>query len=207
MRILFQGDSITDAGRRHDPAFPLGYGYAKLASETLIERFPDEKFEFINRGISAYRTENLLEHWDEDAVSLKPDIISIMIGINDTWHFYDNLCGRVEPEDFERRYRELLLRLKKSTSAKIIILEQFLLYAPDKEYFREDLDPKIQITRRLAREFADALIPLDGLFAAASVGREAGYFSQDGVHPNEAGAKFIAEKYVEAAIPLIEGYL
>lgn len=72
-------------------------------------------------------------------------------------------------EYFEECYRGILERIKKETSAKIIILEQFLIPVPDKEFFHVDLDPKIQITRKLAREYADVFIPLDGLFAALAL--------------------------------------
>ena len=101
-------------------------------------------------------------------------------------------------EYFEECYRGSLERIKKETSAKIIILEQFLIPVPDKEFFHVDLDPKIQITRKLAREYADVFVPLDGLFAAACVGDEPTSFCADGVHPTEKGARFIGKHYLEA---------
>ena len=142
MKILFQGDSITDAGRDYNDIHNLGYGYPLYSAEEIRNAFPDEEFEFIDRGI--------------------------------------------------------LERIKKETSAKIIILEQFLIPVPDKEFFHVDLDPKIQITRKLAREYADVFIPLDGLFAAACVGDEPTSFCADGVHPTEKGARFIGKHYLEA---------
>lgn len=62
-------------------------------------------------------------------------------------------------------------------------MEQFQLDVPDKEFQRVDLDPKIQVTRKLAREFADVFIPLDGLFAAASVKKPPTHWADDGIHP------------------------
>ena len=105
---------------------------------------------------------------------------------------------------FEHCYRSILTALKEKTHAKIIMIEQFLLYTPDKAYFREDLAPKIEITRKLAREFADAYIPMDGLFAKASIDKEPTYWSADGVHPTEEGAKLMAGYYLDAISPIIE---
>jgi len=197
MKILFQGDSITDAGRDRNDIHNLGGGYPKYAAELIREAYPDAEFEFINLGISGNRAENLRDRWTEDAINHQPDVISILIGINDTWHRAANKDW-MPHEYFEECYRGILERLKKETNAKIIILEQFLLPVPDKEFFHVDLDPKIQITRKLAREYADVFVPLDGLFAAASVEAPATDFAGDGVHPVEKGKKLIAEHYLEA---------
>ena len=92
----------------------------------------------------------------------------------------------------------MITEIKEKTNAKILIIEQFLLPVPDKEFFREDLNGKIDITRRLAREFADCYIPLDGLMAKACVGCEPTHWSADGVHPNENGSDFIDRLYADA---------
>lgn len=203
MKILFQGDSITDAGRSRENPHILGGGYANIAAKLISAKYPDISFEFINLGISGNKVEDLLARWEKDAIEIQPDIISILIGINDTWH---RAAAKywIKNDIFEWYYRMILARLKEKTKAKIIILEQFLLAVPDKEFFRIDLDPKIQIVRKLAREFADAYIPFDGLFAAASVVRAPTFWADDGVHPSAAGAKFMAEHYLNAVSPVIE---
>lgn len=86
MKILFQGDSITDAGRNLDDRHNLGNGYANYAAESIKSQYPNREFEFINLGISGNRAENLRDRWTTDAVLINPDVISILIGINDTWH-------------------------------------------------------------------------------------------------------------------------
>ncbi len=197
IRILFQGDSITDAGRDYNDPKSLGEGYAYYSAKAVSEAFPDTEFEFINRGINGHRAEDLSRRWTKDAIELNPDVVSILIGINDTWHRAAEK-NWVPNEEFEGYYRDLLERLKKETHTKIIMLEQFLLYVPDKDCFHVDLDPKIQITRKLAREYADVFIPLDGLFAAASVGTAPTEFASDGVHPTKKGAELIAGHYLEA---------
>ncbi|PKM63343.1 MAG: GDSL family lipase [Firmicutes bacterium HGW-Firmicutes-21] len=197
MRILFQGDSITDSKRIREDFNNLGQGYAKYAAEEISRAFPDRQFEFINRGISGDKAESLKARWQSDCIDLRPDVVSILLGVNDTWHFAETDAW-MPNEYFENCYRDILTQVKTKTNAKIIILEQFLLYTPDKAYFRIDLNPKIDITRALAREFADVFVPLDGIFAAASVGREPTFWADDGVHPTEEGAKLIAKHYVEA---------
>ena len=95
--------------------------------------------------------------------------------------------------------------IKAHTNAKILLLEPYVLPdVPAKDAWRADLDPKIQAVRRLAREFADAYIPTDGLFAAACVQQEPSHWSGDGVHPNENGSRFIAAYYAKAVAALIE---
>lgn len=203
MKILFQGDSITDAGRSREDPHQLGRGYPKYTAELISAKYPSLPLEFINLGISGNRAESLLARWEADAVAVQPDVISILIGVNDTWHHAGNRDWM--PHDyFESCYRNILTQLKEKTHAKIIILEQFLCYTEDKSFFRCDLDPKIQITRALAREFADAFIPLDGLFAAASIKTAPTFWAADGVHPTADGAKFIAERYLEVVSPIID---
>ena len=197
MKILFQGDSITDAGRNRADIHDLGHGYPLYTAKAIREAFPDRDFEFIDLGISGNRAENLRDRWTEDAINIQPDVISILIGINDTWHRAAEK-NWMPHEYFEECYRGILERIRKETNAKIIMLEQFLLSVSDKEFFHVDLDPKIQITRKLAREYADVFIPLDGLFAAASVGTAPTEFAADGVHPTAKGAEFIAGHYLEA---------
>lgn len=197
MKILFQGDSITDAGRNREDIHDMGHGYPFYTAPLIREAYPDRDLEFIDLGISGNRAENLRDRWTADAIELQPDVISILIGVNDTWHRAAEK-NWMPHEYFEECYRGILERLKKETNAKIIILEQFLLAVPDKEFFRVDLDPKIQITRKLAREYADAFIPLDGLFAAASVKEAPTEFAADGVHPTAKGAQLIAAHYLEA---------
>ena len=197
MKILFQGDSITDCGRDRADIHNLGDGYPKFSAELIKAAHPETDFEFINLGISGNQTKDLVDRLQSDFIDIQPDLVSIHIGINDTWHRASerNWLGN---DVFEAQYRKVLTEIKEKTNAKILIIEQFLLPVEDKLYFREDLNGKIDITRKLAREFADFFIPLDGLMAQASVDKGADHWSDDGVHPNENGAKFIAAYYADA---------
>ena len=200
MKILFQGDSITDAGRDYRNYHQLGNGYPKYSAELIRAGHPDVDFEFINFGISGNRTCQLFDRLYTDGIAFSPDVISILIGINDIWHRYSPLT-RVETTDeqIKLNYRCILDRIKKQTNAKIVMLEPFLLDSSDVDNLREDLVRLIKIVRELADEYADVFIPLNDYFNEAVKTQPAPlYYSADGVHPNEAGSRFIAEHYKAA---------
>lgn len=202
MKILFQGDSITDAGRNRDDIHDLGQGYPLYAAKYIAEAHQDIDFEFINLGISGNTTSDLVERLQSDFIDIQPDIVSILIGINDTWH-HAGMCDWIPNEVFEERYRTVLTAIKEQTNAKIFMIETYLIPVADKEYFREDVDPKIQIIRKLAREYADLYMPLDGLLASAYIGNEPTSFAGDGVHPSQKGAEFIGKLYANYIEKLI----
>ena len=197
MKILFQGDSITDAGRDRSDPHELGKGYPLYAAKFIREEHPETDFEFINLGNSGDQTKDLVERLQSDFIEINPDIVSIHIGVNDTWHHAENRDW-LDNSVFEAQYRKVLSEIKEKTNAKILIIEQFLLPVSDKLYFREDLNGKIDITRSLAREFADYYIPLDGIMAKACVGEDMYHWSADGVHPNDNGSEFIGRVYADA---------
>lgn len=197
MKILFQGDSITDADRDRSNPHDLGKGYPLYAAKFIKEDHPELDFEFIDLGISGNQTKDLVERLQSDFIDINPDIVSIHIGVNDTWHHAENRDW-LDNSVFEAQYRKVLSEIKEKTNAKILIIEQFLLPVSDKLYFREDLNGKIDITRSLAREFADYYIPLDGIMAKACVDKDMYHWSADGVHPNENGSEFIGRIYADA---------
>ena len=205
MKILFQGDSITDAGRDKRNFHHMGAGYPKYAAELIAKEHPDTAFEFINLGISGNRTSQLFDRFYRDGIEFQPDVISILIGINDIWHRYMGERITTTDAQFATNYRAILERIKKETSAKIVMLQPFLLDAPDKEHMRRDLETVIPIVNELAEEFADVYIRLDELFAEALKTQPAPkYYSGDGVHPNDNGSAFIGEHYARAIAKLIQ---
>ena len=169
IKLLFQGDSITDAGRKREDIHDMGNGYPSYAAEILKTEYPDIQFEFINLGISGNQTKDLVARLDSDFIDIKPDIVSILIGINDVWHHAEDKSW-IDNDVFEERYRTVLTALKEKTDAKIMNLEPFLIPIEDKLFFREDLAPKIEIVRKLAREFADVNLPTHGLLQSAFIG-------------------------------------
>ena len=203
MKILFQGDRITDAGRSRTNLNDLGPGYPAYAAALITETFPQLEFTFTNRGISGNRTEHLVQRLQADFIDLQPDLVIMMIGVNDVWHHYSHNIETTD-EAFEANLRHVLSEIKAKTPAKIVMIEPYLLPAEDKLHMLPELHAKIRIERALAREFADAYVPLDGLLAAACVNECYTKYSPDGVHPNADGARLIANHVIAAAIPFLE---
>ena len=205
MKIVFQGDSITDAGRDKRNYHDMGNGYPKYAAASIREAFPDTEIELINLGISGNRTDQLFDRLYPDAIAFEPDVISILIGINDIWHRHGS--GRIETTDEQIavNYRTILTRLKNQTKAKIVMLSPYLLDSEDKEAWRPEVDRVRTIVRSLADEFADGFVPLADLFENALLTQpEPRYYAHDGVHPNDNGRAFIGKHYFEAIAPIIE---
>ena len=205
LKIVFQGDSITDASRDKRNYHDMGSGYTRRVTEALVDRFPSIDFEFINQGISGNRSGQLFDRLHRDAMAFEPDIISVMIGINDIWHRYDKTPVRTTDEQYEANLRAILSELRTHTSAKIILLQPYLLDSEKNAHLRPDLDRMLPIVEKLADEYADAYVRLDERFAEAMKTQpQPCYYSCDGVHPASTGAALIAECYLEAIVPLIE---
>jgi lysophospholipase L1-like esterase len=198
MTILFQGDSITDCDRNRDELYDLGYGYPKYAAQYLCEKYPDYKLTFINKGISGDRSKDLVARWQEECIDIKPDFVSILIGINDTWRKYDS-NDETTAEEYEKNFRYILNETKSKLGVPMMILSPFVLeVTPDRNDWREDLNPKIAIAKKLAKEFDCIFIPLDDILHEESKKIDMKLLSEDGVHPAEEGKKVIAKAYCNA---------
>ncbi|WP_243226079.1 SGNH/GDSL hydrolase family protein [Microbacterium sp. CIAB417] len=197
--ILFYGDSITDAGRRTDPQ-ELGDGYVRVIAEHLAQEHPEIRV--VNRGIGGNRTGDLIDRLDADCIDENPDVVTIMIGINDVWRRYDD-DDATSPEQFEANLRTILTGIRDRAGASLVILEPFLLPVADKLRFREDLDPKIAIERRLAAEFGATFIPLDDLLARHGEQSSPEAIAGDGIHPSPDGHRIIAEAWLDGASALL----
>jgi lysophospholipase L1-like esterase len=198
--VLFTGDSITDAGRVRDNADHLGFGYASFIGARLQALLASPELKIYNRGIGGNRVRDLVGRVDADLLALKPTVVSILIGINDVWRRYDAAKDSTDAKAFEKDYRILLEKIRDNLEARVILLEPFLLHVPEDRYaWREDLNPKIDVVRKLAVEFEAELLPLDGQFAQEAAQAPAAYWAGDGVHPTAAGHALIAESWLENA--------
>lgn len=196
--VLFQGDSITDAGRNREDPTHLGSGYALLAASWFQALYPERRVSFLNRGIGGDRIRDLEVRWQEDCLDLRPTWLSLLIGINDTWRRYDR-NDATSIEAFEAGYRSLLDRLLARQETRLILCEPFVLpVSPEREDWCEDLAPKIAVVRKLAREHHAVYVPFDGQFAQAAARREPAYWAADGVHPTYAGHALMAQTWLRA---------
>lgn len=195
-RILCIGDSITDCGRHYEDLKSLGDGYVSIIRNHLSE----SQYEVINKGISGNKLADVLERLDKDCISLKPDIVSILIGINDTWHFMREETYDIEAEikQFEKIYRALIEKLKNSGIHSIRIMEPFVLpYPEDRKTWRTDLDKRIQVIRQVAKDYHCEFIALDGMLNAAGINEDFKQYAEDGVHPSLKGHQLIAKEWLK----------
>lgn len=209
MRVLFQGDSITDVSRekKNDRAaefnFPpvLGSGYPQLISAKLGFENPNE-YEFINRGISGNRIVDLLGRVRADVIKLKPDVLSVLIGVNDVWHEY--LTGNgVSTELYEVVYNLFIREIKKELpNVRIMILEPFVLKGVATEEIFDEFKASVLEKAAAAKRVAEAngleFIPLQNKFDEAEKLAPAKYWLGDGVHPTPFGHELIAREWLRA---------
>lgn len=198
-RILFIGDSITDAGRDRTLFYDLGTGYPHWIASWFQALHPELQITFINRGISGNRVKDLVDRWEPDCLDLKPTLVSILIGINDTWRRFDS-GDMTSTADFERDYRTIIEKTQQAFEHQLVLCEPFLLPIPiDRREWRVDLDPRIHVVRQLALEYQAILVPLDGIFAQAAAARgDLAFWLPDGVHPSPSGHALIAQSWFRA---------
>lgn len=201
--ILFQGDSITDAGRdrkrqvANDPR-SLGRGYPFLVGSSLLMEHPDVEFRIHNRGISGNKVPDLKKRWKADCYDVKPDIVSILVGVNDMWH---KLNGRYNGtvQDYEKGYHDLLIETQAQLpKAKIVVCEPFALRcgAVNDAWFPE-FDQRREVANQLASDLGLTLVKFQSMFDNALKKAPANYWAGDGVHPSMAGHALMAKTWRE----------
>ena len=200
-RILFQGDSITDASRERANDAHLGVGYPNLIAAKLGFDEPG-RYEFYNRGISGNRSIDVLARIKCDLINLKPDVLSILMGINDVWHELAAENG-VSTEDYETYYDMFISRVKTELpDTRILMLEPFVLKASaTKEKwneFRNGAEEKAAAALRVAKRHGVQFVPLMAKFDEAAKLAEPEYWLKDGVHPTPMGHELIAREWLEA---------
>ena len=194
--ILFQGDSITDADRNRRKAHDVGTGYVMMVAERFLAKHPEVNVRFLNRGISGDRVRDLRKRWEKDCLSLRPGVVSILIGVNDTLEtFFWGEPSSVE--SFEEDFVSILNLTRKNLDAQIVLLEPFLLsLSKEQIVLRQDIDARIKVVRKLAKEFKTDLVQLDLIFSEAAKVKTPEFWSMDGVHPTPAGHGLIAESWL-----------
>lgn len=203
--ILFQGDSITDAGRNREENGPnntraLGSGYAYLAGSKLLYDHPEKNLQIYNRGISGNKVYQLAERWDADCVDLNPSVLGILIGVNDFWHM---LNGKYDGtiETYRNDFKALLRRTtEKLPDVRLVIGEPFAV--PDVKAVDASWFPRFDEYRHAAREIAGAFkatfIPYQSIFDKASKTAPGVYWTHDGVHPSIAGSQLMAHAWLRS---------
>jgi lysophospholipase L1-like esterase len=202
LTVLFQGDSITDCGRNREiiePNLAMGEGYAMLTASKLLAAYPEKEIKCYNRGISGNRVVDLYARWKIDALNLKPDVISILIGVNDTWHEFGSNNG-VEVPRYARVYHELLSWTKEALpDVKLILCEPFVLtFGAVGEDWVPEINERREVVRKLAKEFDTVFIPFQSIFDKAVKKAAPEYWLRDGVHPAYAGHELMSQAWLDA---------
>jgi lysophospholipase L1-like esterase len=203
--VLFQGDSITDAGRKRDVSEPnneaaLGAGYPWFAASQMLVDSPDAGVKTYNRGVSGNKVYQLAERWQADCLDLKPNVLSILIGVNDYWHKHKhNYDGTLEK--YEGDYRALIKRTKDALpDVRLILCEPFTLKvgSVDDTWFPE-FDGYRDAAKRVARDVGAVFVPFQTMFDAAVKVAPPATWAADGVHPTPSGASLMAHWWMKAA--------
>ena len=203
--IVFQGDSITDSGRKKDDlnyntAGSFGNGYAMIAASDLLFKGADKNLKIYNRGISGNKVYQLAERWEKDCLELKPDVLSILIGVNDFWHtLVNNYKGTVKSYSDDM---SALLKLTKEKipNIKLVIGEPFALpgiKSVDEKWYPV-FDEYRSAARQIAQNFDAVFIPYQSIFDEAKRSAPGVYWTHDGVHPTLAGAHLMAHAWLKA---------
>ncbi len=197
MTIVLQGDSITDAGRRDDPR-QMGYGYAAMVADTLTAFYRNFNLTIYNRGISGNKSGALVDRWKEDCLDLSPDLVTLLIGVNDCWHGFDYPEMFVTTEQYRDNCRYLMESVK-NAGAKLVVIEPFIFTegCPTVEWTKI-LQPMIFELQRLAIDYADKYVPTNGIFIEASRRYTVKALSEDGVHPTPMAHRILAAEVLKA---------
>jgi lysophospholipase L1-like esterase len=199
--VLFQGDSITDNFRTRNvttanTAHGLGSGYPFLVAAALLREKPAMKLRFFNRGVSGDRVPQLVERWQKDTLELRPDILSVLIGVNDLWH---KMMGRSKgtPEEYETEYRSLLERTRETLpDVRLIVMEPFVLQTGHvKDTWMAEFEVRRNAAARVAAAVSALFVPLHDMFQKLAKTTEPTDWLYDGVHPTAAGHFAIAEQW------------
>lgn len=203
--ILFQGDSITDAGRDHkkmpaNDAAAMGHGYPLFIAASLLERHPELGLNFYNRGISGNKVPDLYARWQTGCIALKPDVLSILVGVNDIWHKLNGTYdGTVEI--YETGFTSLLEKTRAALpDTRLVICEPFVLRcgAVNNKWFPE-FDERKAVAKRVAEAAGAIWVPFQDIFdAAVAEGTAPEYWAADGVHPTMAGHMLMAKAWRDA---------
>ena len=201
--FLFQGDSITDGNRsrNNDWNHVMGHGYAYLIASRLWYDLPHKKFNFYNRGISGNKVTDLAERWQQDTLDIKPDVLSILIGVNDLDAFI-NGNELHSKEKYEERYHSLLQQTKTTLpNVRLVLCEPFILpvgKVKDKwDEYSAEIKPRQEIVKQLAQQFNAIFIPCQQAFNDALKKAPADYWIWDGIHPMPAGHELIAREWIK----------
>lgn len=202
-KIVFLGDSITDAQRQESPYAPLGRGYVQFAGCFLQARFPHLDLQIENRGISGDTTRELLSRWKRDCLDLQPDLVSILIGINDLWRGFkpvlDPQKTPVSPKEYEDNLCQMLSGVQRLGS-RLVLMEPVYFCRDSQDPMRRGLDAYLEVVRRLAQDWGAVLVPLQQAYEQIMHQVPDERWSDDKIHPALWAHAWIARQWLSAVL-------
>ena len=202
-RIVFAGDSVTDMGSMcpvgeglHDN---IGRGYVRIVENMLSVYYPEIKVRITNSGVSGNTSRHLLERFDRDVVDLKPDWVSICIGINDVWRQFDTPAlwdHQVLPDEYEKNLETMILKVKDSVKG-VFILSPYYMEPNREDMMRKRMDEYVEICRKLAEKHGCVFVDFQKMYEDYCKIRHSSYIAWDRVHPNQIGATLMAKEFLK----------
>jgi lysophospholipase L1-like esterase len=198
-RIVFIGDSITDCGRRAAAA-PYGNGYVSMVRNLITARYAELGLTFLNRGVGGNTVRDLAARWEQDVIAERPDWLAVKIGINDCWRSF--VAGRsaeaVLLPEYEATLRRLLDRTRSATTARLILMQPYMIEPDKSRPMRRAMDSYSAIVDRLAAEYGAVLVPTQAAWDAALARTRPTDWAEDQIHPTAAGHAVIALAFLRA---------
>lgn len=202
--FLFQGDSITDGkrGRNNDPNHIMGHGYAYSIASRIGADFPQNNFHFYNKGISGNTITDLQQRWQTDTLDLQPDVLSILIGINDVDQYMHAPSKALNATQFESVYRDILRQSKQHHPTTLFVLGIPFVYPVGKrkenfETWKREVDKRTTVVRNLAIEFDAVLVDYPSVLDQAMQNTSEAYWIWDGIHPTVFAHELMAREWIK----------
>lgn len=202
-RIVFAGDSVTDMGSTNPVGEGLfdnvGRSYVRVLENMFAAYYPEVFLRITNSGISGHTSRDLLERFDRDVTDLKPDWVSICIGINDVWRQFDSpaiLSSHVLPDEYEKNVEEMILKVKNNVKG-IFILSPYIIEPNREDAMRKRMDEYVAIAQSLAKKHNCIFVDFQKMYEEYCQTRYSGYIAWDRIHPNQIGATLMAKEFLK----------
>lgn len=202
-RIVFAGDSVTDRGSTNpvgEGLFDsLGFGYVRVLENILTAWYPETNLRITNSGIGGNTSRDLLNRFNRDVVDLKPDWVSICIGINDVWRQFDSPAIKdqaVFPDEYERNLEEMVVKIRDKVNG-VFIMSPYYIEPNREDLMRKRMDEYVDISKKIAFKYNCTFINLQEMFENFCKFQHSARISWDRVHPNQIGATLIAREFLK----------
>lgn len=202
-RIVFAGDSVTDMGSVNpvgEGLFDnLGHGYVRIVENLLSACYPDIRVRVTNSGVSGNTSRDLLNRFDRDVMALKPDWVSICIGINDVWRQFDSPAmpeTHVLPEEYEKNLETMITKVKDQVKG-VFILSPYIMEPNSEDRMRSRMNTYVEICRVLAQKHGCVFVDFQKMYEAYCRIRHSSYIAWDRIHPNQIGSTLMAREFLK----------